>query len=69
MLKIGRGLDLGKKVIGADDRCEFGTQELERDAAIVLQIVGEVDGGHAAGVEMNQKNRRGCSRDRIRCIA
>ena len=36
------------EALGADDGGEFGLQDLEGDLALVLEIVGEVDGRHAA---------------------
>ena len=38
--------------LGADDRGELGAQHLERDLAVVAQVVREVDGGHAARPEL-----------------
>ncbi len=52
MLQVGRGLDLGQEPLGADRGGEFGAQHLERDVAVVLEVVGEVDGGHAALPEL-----------------
>ncbi len=48
VLQIGRRLDLGQEPLGADHRGEFRPQHLERDLAVVLQVLGEVDSGHAA---------------------
>ena len=31
---------------------EFGLQDLERDFPLVLQVLGEMHGGHAAGAEL-----------------
>ena len=31
---------------------QLGAQHLERDLAVVAQVVGQVDGGHAAGAEL-----------------
>ena len=52
MLQIRRGLDLGQKPLGADDGGELGAQDLDRDLAVVLQILGEVHRGHAARAEL-----------------
>ena len=48
MLEVGGGLDLGEEAFGADDGGEFGAEDLDGDGAVVLEVVGEVDGGHAA---------------------
>ena len=48
MLQIRGGLDLGEEPLGADHGGELGPQDLERDLAIVSEVVREVDGGHAA---------------------
>ena len=49
MLQVGGGLDLAQKALGADDRGELWLQHLDRDLAIVLEVVGEIDRRHAAG--------------------
>ena len=38
--------------LGAEHRAELGAEDLEGDLAIVLQVAGEVDDGHAAGAEL-----------------
>ena len=48
MLEVRRRLDLGQEPLGTDDCCEFGLQHLQRDFTFVLDVVGQVDGGHAA---------------------
>src|SRR5690242_16079009 len=45
------GPDLGQEAFGAEDGGELGAEDLEGDLAVVLQGVGEVDGGHAAAAE------------------
>ena len=45
-------LDLGQEPLGAEHRAELGAEHLEGDLAIVLEVGGEVDGGHAAGAEL-----------------
>lgn len=52
MLKVGDGADLLQKPLGAQHRGEFRAQHLERDLAVVAQVVGEVDGGHPAGADL-----------------
>ena len=52
MLEVGGGLDLAEEALAADCGGQFGPQDLDRDLAIVLEILGEVDGGHAARAEL-----------------
>jgi hypothetical protein len=46
--EVGGGLDLAQEPLGADRRRELRPQHLDRDPAMVLQVPGEIDGGHAA---------------------
>lgn len=48
MLESRRGLDFLQETVRTDDDSEFGPQHLQRYLAIVFQIVGKIDGGHAA---------------------
>ncbi len=50
--QVRRGLDLGQETVGSDDGCEFGLQDLERDFALVLDVVGQVDCRHPALTEL-----------------
>jgi len=52
VLEVGGGLDLGEKALAADDGCQLGLEDLEGDLAMVLEILGQVDGGHAALAEL-----------------
>ena len=52
MLEVGGDLDLGEEALAADDGDELGVQDLDGDLAAVLQVVGEIDGGHAALAEL-----------------
>ena len=52
MLEPGGGLDLAQEALGAERRGELGVQHLERDGAVVPEVAGEVDGGHAAATEL-----------------
>ena len=52
MLQVGGGLDLAEEPLGADHGGELGPQHLDRDLAVVLEVLGEVDGGHAALAEL-----------------
>ena len=45
-------LDLAQEPLTAERGAELGMQHLDGDVAIVLEIVREVDGRHAAGAEL-----------------
>ena len=51
MLELRRRLDLLHEPLGAEHCRELRPQHLHRDLAVVLQILGEIDGGHAAFAE------------------
>jgi len=51
VLHLGRGLDLDDEPLGAEDGGKLGLQDLDRDLAVVLQVLGQVDGGHATLAE------------------
>ena len=51
MLEVGSRLDLGQEPLGSDDRRQFGLQNLERHLPLVLDVVRQVDGRHAALTE------------------
>ena len=51
MREVGRGFDLGQETLGTDHGSEFRLQNFERHLAVVLQVVGQVDRGHAALTE------------------
>ena len=40
MLEVGRDLDFGQEPLCSHYRCEFGLEDLERDLALVLEVVG-----------------------------
>ena len=42
------GLDLTQEALGADDGGQLGAEDLDGDLAVVLEVLGEVDRGHAA---------------------
>jgi hypothetical protein len=46
------GGDLLDKPFGAEDGGEFGLEDLERDLTLVLQVLGQIDGGHPALPEL-----------------
>ena len=52
MLQARRGADLGEEALAAERRAQVGVQHLDGDVAIVLEIVREVHGGHAALAEL-----------------
>ena len=51
MLEVGGRLDFAEEPLGADDRGEFRPQHLDGDAAVVLDVLRQVHGGHAALAE------------------
>ena len=48
----GRDLDLGKESLHAKHCAQFGLEHLERDLALVLEVLRQVDVGHAALAEL-----------------
>ena len=52
VLQPGGDADLAGEALGAEGRGELGAEHLDGDLAVVLQVVGEVDGGHAALAEL-----------------
>ena len=53
MRKIGSSVALaGQEALGTDDGCELGLEDLQRDLAFVLQVIGQVDRRHAALTEL-----------------
>ena len=52
VLEVGGELDLGQEPLGADDGRELGAEQLERDPPVVAEVLGQVDGGHAAGADL-----------------
>ena len=51
MLQARGGADLGQEPFAAERGAQIGVQHLDRDVAVVLEIVREIDGGHATGAE------------------
>ena len=47
VLQFRGGLDLAQKPLGPECGTEIRVQHLDRDIALVLEIVREVHGGHA----------------------
>ena len=52
MLQRRRRLDLLHESLGAEHRGELGLEHFDRNLAIVLEILGEIDRGHAARAEL-----------------
>ena len=52
MLQPGGEADLALEAVGAERGGELGEEDLERDGAVVAEVVGEVDDGHAAAAEL-----------------
>ena len=52
MLQRRGGLDFLDEPVGAEHGGEFGLQDLDRDLAIVLEVLGEVHRGHAARAQL-----------------
>ena len=52
MLQRRDGLDLAQEPLGADHGGELGLEDLDGDLAVVLEVLGEVDRGHAARAEL-----------------
>ena len=48
----GGELDLAEEALAAERRGEVLVEDLDGDVAVVLEVVGEVDGRHAAGAEL-----------------
>ena len=52
MLQPCGSLDLGEKALGAEHGRQLRVEQLDGDFTTVAEVVGEVDGGHAAGTEL-----------------
>jgi hypothetical protein len=48
VLEVRGRADFGQEPIGPDDRRQFRAQYLDGDLAVVANVVGEIDRGHAA---------------------
>jgi len=51
MTQLRGELVLAQKALGAECLREIGLEHFDRDIAIVLDVVREIHGGHAAGAE------------------
>src|SRR5688572_18907638 len=52
MLQCCRGLDLDHETLCTQHGSQLRLQYLERDLAVVLDILGEIDGGHSPLTEL-----------------
>ena len=48
MLQRGGGLDLLHEALGAEHGGELRLEDLDRHLAVVLEVLGQIHGGHAA---------------------
>jgi hypothetical protein len=48
VLEIGDDPDFTEESLRTQRRGELGAEDLERDLALVAQVAGEIDSGHAA---------------------
>ena len=53
MMQIGGDFNLAEEPLGTNDDGEFGPEHLDRHFAVVLQVLGEVDGRHAAAPDLS----------------
>src|SRR5207249_3557606 len=52
MLELCRETDLAQEPLGAEDGGKLRAEHLERDGAVVLEILGEVHRGHPTATEL-----------------
>jgi hypothetical protein len=52
MLEISGSLDLGEEALGADDGGQLRAHDLDRDPAVVAEVVRQPDRGHAASAKL-----------------
>jgi len=52
MLQPGGEFDLSQEAFGPERGRELGVEDLERDRAVVLQVLGEEDRGHPPAPEL-----------------
>ena len=51
MGEVRRDFDLTDKTLGSEGSGQIGPQNFHCDLAVVLDVIGEVDGGHPARTE------------------
>ena len=47
-----RDFDFPYEALGSDSRPQFGAEHFECDLAVMLQVLGKVNDGHAAGANL-----------------
>ena len=52
VLEAGGDGDLAQEALGAERLAQLGVEHLERDRPVVLEVVDQVDRGHAAPAEL-----------------
>ncbi len=52
MIEAGGDLDFREEAFGTERGGELGPQDLDGDVAIVLEVLREIDRGHAARAEL-----------------
>ena len=52
VIQLGGDSDLPQETLGPDGRSQFWPQYLDRHLALMLEIVGAIDGGHTAGPDL-----------------
>ena len=52
MLQVRRRLELGKEALAPAHGSQLGLEDLEGDLTLVLEVVGQIDRGHAALTEL-----------------
>ena len=55
MLQPGRDLDFPKEAFRAHRGRQLGTQDLQGDLAVVLEVLGEIHDRHAAAAQLALK--------------
>ena len=53
MLQAGFDADLAQEALGARAPRPARAEDLDRDVAVVLRVVGQVDAGHAAAADLS----------------
>ena len=52
VIEAGSDVDLAQEALATKHRAQFGAQQLEGHLSEVLEILGEVDGGHATAADL-----------------
>ncbi len=64
--ELGGDLDFAQEPLGAQDGREIGAQDLDRDLAMMLEVVGQVDRGHPSAANFLED---GIAGRQARCAA